>query len=98
MTDRGKVHFRECRVNVSDEDIAEGIEAYGLVRNLYSEGKREIQKSSLFKMAFSFWKSKTYLLRKGFALNHVLRLMICSGEYLPAARWVITEQASGLDF
>lgn len=98
MKDRGKVLFRECRVNVSDVDVAEGIEAYGLVRNLYSEGKREIQKSSLFKMAFSFWKSNMYPLRKGFALNHVLRLMICSGEYLPAAGWVITGQGSGLDF
>lgn len=98
MKDRGKAHFRETRVNVSDEEVAEGIEAYGLVRNLYSEGKREIQKSSLFKMAFSFWKSNLYPMRKGFALNHVLRLMICSGEYLPVAGWVITGQGSGLDF
>ena len=48
MKDNGKAHFQEMRHNVSDEEVEAGVYAYGLVRNMYAEGKREITKAGLY--------------------------------------------------
>lgn len=48
MKDKGKAHFQEMRHNVSDEEVEAGVYAYGLVRNMYAEGKREITKAGLY--------------------------------------------------
>jgi hypothetical protein len=98
MKDKGQPHFEEVRFNVSDEEVQAGIEAYGLVRNLYAEGKKEITKAGLLKVVFSFWKSNFYPLRSEFRFDHVLRLMLCSGHWMPSPMWIITGQGSGVDF
>ncbi|BDA41855.1 hypothetical protein COCOBI_02-6500 [Coccomyxa sp. Obi] len=98
MKDKGQNHFDEMRVNVSDADVEAGVMAYGLVRPSYADGKKEITKASLFKVAFLFWNYNLFPVRDHFRLDHVLRLMLCSGEWMPAATWVITGQGSGLDF
>ncbi|EIE22089.1 hypothetical protein COCSUDRAFT_56520 [Coccomyxa subellipsoidea C-169] len=36
------------------EEVAAGVEAYGLVRNMYADGKKEITKAGLIKVLYSF--------------------------------------------
>lgn len=94
--DAGQDHFQLFTHNVSEDDLKAAREEYNNVRMSYDEGRKLITKNSLVNLAFRFWAKHLRPLRGQFRLDHVLRLMLVSREYVPAVQWICTRQGVGM--
>jgi hypothetical protein len=98
LKDQGQEHFRCVTVNISDDEMRDGIHRYGLVRDPLS-GKLEITKTNVFKLAHGYYRMNlSPLPLEHMTIDIVLRFMLMTREYYPAASWVMGPNGKGMDW